>query len=287
MVELFKVLSPGVGLSVQDFGRPGWRRYGVSPAGAMDPVSMEVANRLVGNLRNTSVLQVQLQGARLKCLQSCWVALAGADLAKAFPAWTARRVEAGEVLAFSGGETGVWAYLAVPGGFHGDPYFGSVSVDERSGMGQLLRRGSVISAGSEAFTRTFDGAVRRLALIEDRRKFKATESFELLRGPQFEDFSSLDCSKLVKTTCQISTQSDATGYRLEGLTLAYSNSIYSEPVMPGSFQVTTDGRVIVTLAYGPTVGGYGKIAILQEKDLARFAQCRPGTKIKLRWKVPS
>ena len=43
------VLRAGPGLSVQDGGRLGYRRYGVSTAGAADRAALALANLLVGN----------------------------------------------------------------------------------------------------------------------------------------------------------------------------------------------------------------------------------------------
>ena len=38
--------------SVQDLGRTGFRQFGVSTSGALDPFALRVANLLVGNTRN-------------------------------------------------------------------------------------------------------------------------------------------------------------------------------------------------------------------------------------------
>ena len=59
------------------------------------------------------------RGARLRVLDDGWIALAGADLGASLKPWTAKLVAAGEVLDFRGGASGLWAYLAVPGGFGG------------------------------------------------------------------------------------------------------------------------------------------------------------------------
>ena len=45
----FEVLAPGLLTSVQDQGRYGRQRVGMSPAGAMDGYSLALANLLAGN----------------------------------------------------------------------------------------------------------------------------------------------------------------------------------------------------------------------------------------------
>ena len=89
------------------------------------------------------MLEVLMQGARLQVLESTWVALAGADFCPALPAWTAREVKAGEALEFSAKVDGLFAYLAVPGGFVAERWFGSVSADPRSGLGRALKKATV------------------------------------------------------------------------------------------------------------------------------------------------
>lgn len=43
---IFKVLKPGLQTTVQDLGRYGFREFGVSPSGAMDPYSLQMGNLL-------------------------------------------------------------------------------------------------------------------------------------------------------------------------------------------------------------------------------------------------
>ena len=45
----FRVRASGFHTTVQDLGRPGWQAIGVPVSGALDPVSLRLANALVGN----------------------------------------------------------------------------------------------------------------------------------------------------------------------------------------------------------------------------------------------
>ena len=80
MSAQLEVLSTGVGISIQDLGRLGWRGFGVPLGGAMDRTAAAMANELLGNSACAPVLEVAMQGARLRMLEDCWVALTGADL---------------------------------------------------------------------------------------------------------------------------------------------------------------------------------------------------------------
>ena len=67
----------------------------------MDRSSAAAANRLLGNRIDAPVLEVLMQGAKLRVLEDTWIAVAGADLGCAIAPWTARKVVAGTVAAFS------------------------------------------------------------------------------------------------------------------------------------------------------------------------------------------
>src|SRR5262249_37338132 len=77
--EVLEVLSPGLGATLQDEGRPGWRRFGVPLGGAMDDHAARWANRLLDNSAKAPVVEMLLQGARLQVLQPVWIAVTGAD----------------------------------------------------------------------------------------------------------------------------------------------------------------------------------------------------------------
>jgi allophanate hydrolase subunit 2 len=66
--------------------------------------------------------------------------------------------------------------------------------------------------------------------------------------------------------------------RLDGARLAHrgASEIVSDGLVPGAVQVPPDGRPIVTLADGPTTGGYPKIATVVSADVDRLAQLAPG-----------
>jgi antagonist of KipI len=70
------------------------------------------------------------------------------------------------------------------------------------------------------------------------------------------------------------------GLRVEGHALTFpGRELLSEPVCPGSVQVTRDGQCIVLGRDGQTIGGYPKIAQVISADLDKLAQLRPGTTI--------
>src|SRR5207247_2580066 len=77
--KVFEILEPGLGATLQDRGRPGWRRFGVPPGGAMDDHAARWANRLLDNSPDAPVVEFLLQGAKLRALAETWIAVTGAD----------------------------------------------------------------------------------------------------------------------------------------------------------------------------------------------------------------
>src|SRR6266404_590167 len=107
-IPVLEVLSPGLGVTVQDSGRPGWRRFGVPTGGFMDQHAALLANRLLDNSTRCPVLELMLQGARFRVLSPTWIAATGADAQGSVPLWKAVRVQAGDVLEFPRNRAGVW-----------------------------------------------------------------------------------------------------------------------------------------------------------------------------------
>ncbi|MGJ8640640.1 MAG: biotin-dependent carboxyltransferase family protein [Opitutaceae bacterium] len=283
MPEVIEILSTGVGLSIQDGGREGWRRFGVPVGGAMDRHSMAVANRLLGNREDAPILEVIYSGAKLRVLKDTWLAIAGANLCASSKPWRAERFSAGQVLEFTAPISGLFAYVAVPGGVVSQRWFGSAAVDARNGLGVVLKSGARVSAALGAPNFSDEGIGARIALPEDRRVFSRFVEMDLYRGPQYDLFPEASRQALVGASWKVSARSDRTGFRLEGPELQVPVSIASEPVLPGSFQIPGNGQPIVTMVDGPTVGGYSKLAVLPESERDRLAQCAPGTQVSFRW----
>jgi biotin-dependent carboxylase-like uncharacterized protein len=249
----------------------------------MDPQAAATANRLAGNPPGAPVLELALQGAKLLFLRDAWVAVAGAEAGCLLPTGSASTLPAGTTLAFPLNRSGLWTYVAVAGGWAATTWLGSASTYPRSGLGSLLQPGDVLSARTAPSGPA--GIARRFLRPDEAPDYLDPAPFLLQPGPQLELFKPEARQHLVEWTWTVSPHCDRTGYRLEGPALQESlPQITSEPVLAGSLQVPGDGRPIITMPDGPTVGGYPKIAWLDPADLGRFAQCRPGTSVRFIWK---
>lgn len=65
MKNFVKITKSGVGNSIQDSGRFGYRQYGVPISGMADSYFASCANALVGNELNQPVIEIPLAGPNL------------------------------------------------------------------------------------------------------------------------------------------------------------------------------------------------------------------------------
>src|SRR5262249_48811127 len=70
--------------SVQDPGRTGFREFGVSLGGALDPFGLRVASLLVGNDEGAAGIEITIGGLRLRFEDDRLVAWCGGDFAVQF-----------------------------------------------------------------------------------------------------------------------------------------------------------------------------------------------------------
>jgi antagonist of KipI len=281
------VLKPGALTTVQDSGRPGHRRHGVAPGGAMDAFALRVANLLVGNAGNAAVLEFSLAGPRLKFSGEALIALCGGEFGD-LPGWRLTRVGAGEELSLEKNRTGCRGYLAVAGGFDVPLVLGSRGTDLRGGFGghegRAIQAGDVLKVQpgrSELPAPRLDATLHHFVAPGIRPAYSRSPTVRVVRGTELVEFP----SDVFKHAFTIATNSDRMGLRLVGPQLkrrAGAAELVSSPVAPGTIQVPPDGQPIVLMADAQTLGGYPKIAHAISVDLPLLAQLRPGDTVGFR-----
>lgn len=144
--------NAGLFSSFQDFGRQGYEHLGVIRGGALDPLSHEIANRLVANDKNEATLEMTNKMASIRFTEPTLIALSGGT----FKAATANLtilpnklylMEKGDVLTFIETNRTSRVYLAVGGGFELDDWLGSTSTDFKSHIGGF--EGRQLQTGDE------------------------------------------------------------------------------------------------------------------------------------------
>jgi 5-oxoprolinase (ATP-hydrolysing) subunit C len=273
------ISSIGPASSVQDGGRFGAQRYGLTPSGAMDKLALAAANCLAGNAQMTPAIELGPYGAGLTARDGAVrVALSGAprsaDIGGRAVAWDASvTIAEGEALKLGMARGGSFSYLAIEGGIKGEPMFGSLAVNARAGLGSPYPR--PLQAGDEL------GVAAASANPERRidRPAAASGPIRVLLGPQNDEFGEDAVRLFLDSEWKISATSDRMGYRLEGPVIKHlhSHNIVSDGTVNGSIQVPGNGQPIVLMSDRGTSGGYPKIATVITADFGRFAQTPAGT----------
>jgi len=284
-MSLLAVDHVGPATSVQDGGRFGAQRYGLTPSGVMDRPALAVANALAGNAPFAAAIEIGPFDARFTVRDGCVrVALAGAAreataAGRLFPMKTTVLLAAGESLVLGAARDGVFSYLAIEGAVCGEPVFGSLSVNALAGLGSPFPR--PLQAGD--LLALHDAA----PLAQERRLPLAPAAqgpIRIVFGPQHEEFDTAAQELLLASEWRVSALSDRMGYRLDGpaITRAHGHDIVSDGTVTGSIQVPGSGRPIILMPDRGTTGGYPKIATVISADLGRVAQTRPGHTIRFR-----
>ncbi|MDI4237446.1 biotin-dependent carboxyltransferase family protein [Bradyrhizobium sp. Arg237L] len=272
------ISSIGPASSVQDGGRPGSQRYGLTPSGAMDRLALAAANTLVGNEPFAAAVEIGPFGASFtaRC-GAVRIALSGAsrsaDIAGRTVTFdTSATIADGETLTLGFARGGAFSYLAIEGGIAGEPMFGSLAVNARAGLGSPYPR--PLQNGDELQVQRASGAAeRRIELPE-----QPEAPIRILFGPQDDEFSEDNKKLFLDSEWTISATSDRMGYRLEGPVIKHlhGHNIVSDGTVNGSIQVPGNGQPIVLMPDRGTSGGYPKIATVISADFGRFAQISAG-----------
>lgn len=277
----------GPWVSIQDLGRRGLQRYGVSEAGAVDPVSLRVANRLAGNADGVPAIEIGPLGATFSLdAATLTIGVAGPDVQwqvddEPMTPNRARTIEPSAVVTVRPGRGAAYAYLAAAGGIAVPTVFGSASFHARSGLGGL--DGRALAPGD--LLPVNPSTTAELVLASPIPHAGMSPEFRVVPGPQLGNFTPDAVDALCDGPYRIGAKSDRMGVRLEGRRLSHSElgyNIVSDGIALGSIQVPGNGQPIVLGADRQTTGGYPKLAVIARADMFRFLQCPPGTEVRFR-----
>ena len=285
MADALLILDGGLLSTLQDAGRFGYARFGISASGAMDRDALDVANALVGNPAGTAAVECTLNGPTLTVeAERCRLAFAGAEARitlNGAPVPTHRAFDAGrgDRVAVGPMATGLRGYLAAAGGFAVAPVLGSVSTHTRSNLGGVA--GRALRAGDRLPLAAAHADGPCLDLPPGHRAARQGP-VRVLLGPQDDAFTAEGIATFLGSTYTVSELTDRMGCQLTGPPVAHRDgfNIVSDGIVNGSIQVPGHGRPIVLLADRQTTGGYPKIATVIGPDLPLLAQARPGTALR-------
>lgn len=287
-METIKILDAGLLTTVQDLGRYGFQRYGVSASGVMDEYSAKIANKLVGNKVGEAVLETTLKGVQIEFLQNTAVAITGGNCdvtlnGTKIELWQSYLVNRGDILKMGICRSGLRNYLAFAGGIDVPIIMNSKSTNLKAKVGgfngRKLMAGDILSVGV--------GSLETPLTLN--KHYIPTYSKDIkvgvILGQQDDHFTEAGIKTFLNETYTVTQESDRMGIRLSsvsGATIEHKNGadIISDGITFGAIQVPGSGQPIVMMADRQTTGGYTKIGNVISSDLAKLAQATPGTKVK-------
>lgn len=292
-----RIIKPGILDTVQDLGRYGYQYLGINPGGAMDKLSAQVANMLVGNDVNEAVIELHFPASAFFFEKPALIALAGADFAASVngePIPSLHPVLLGKfsILQFHKIEKGARAYLAIHGGLKLTPWLNSYSTNlkaEAGGMhGRILQKDDEIGFGvskTDLCPLLGKKEFQVLPWAADL-KWNDQPSEEMLAIPGWEWSRLMPDSQeiFLSEFLTITNQSDRMGYRLKGPSLETHTreEIVSSAVSFGTIQLLPDGQLIVLMADHQTTGGYPRVAHIVCACHSPLAQLHPGERFRVK-----
>ena len=279
---MIEVLRAGAWTTIQDRGRPGLERSGISPGGPADWFAARAANLLAGHREDAALLECTLEAPSLRFWDAATIAITGGALDQA-ATWVAQAIDAGAVLELGPIRPGLRTYVAVRGGLAVEPVLGSRALCQRGGFGggfgRPLRAGDRLPVGAQVTGRPWTRAWpagHRLAL-------RGPWEVRAIAGPHGHAFEAGALRRLAGAALVVTPAIDRMGMRVRAPALRLGAAeIVTTGVTEGAIQVTPSGELIVLLAEHQVTGGYPVIATVIRADLPLLAQARPGDTIHVR-----
>lgn len=288
MTTTLEVLRTGPLALVEDLGRSGLGRLGVTRSGAADRRSHKLANRLLANPDDRATIEVAFGGfsARVRG-GDVDIVVTGADTdptvnGATFGTNSIQHVHDGEVISLGTPRSGLRSYLAVRGGIDVTPVLGSRSYDVMAAIGPSpLSDGDVLQIGERTGEYPELDQAPVATIPDDVVELRVTP------GPRDDWF--VDPDIMVRTNWLVTNHSDRVGMRLVGMPLEYrwpDRQLPAEGADRGAIQVLPNGFPIILGPDHPVTGAYPVVGVVVEDDIDTLAQVRPGQTVRMHWSRP-
>lgn len=275
----------GPGVTVQDFGRPGFLADGLSRGGAADRVAIYEGAALLGQSSELAVLEMAGFGGEFLAATDLRVALTGAPMQARIDgdriAWSASHaLPKGARLSIGGTTSGTYGYLHVGGGIETPVVMGARGAHLTAGLGRRVEEGTELLVGN-------DSKLTQVGLCLDPEPRFEGGLVRVMPGPQTRLFAAEERDRFVSETFRRDTRGNRMGVRLVPSGMPFTSesglTLLSEIVVPGDIQITGDGTPFVLLSECQTTGGYPRIGTVLPADLPRVAQATAGMEIRFKF----
>ncbi|MCH7306466.1 urea carboxylase [Acinetobacter sp. NIPH 1869] len=294
--QKIEVLQAGIQTAVQDVtGRLGYWDVGVPPSGAMDALSLNVANQLLSNAFNSSGLECTLLGPTLKFHCNSQIAITGGEMEASLDGqpvamWSTINVRKGQVLKCGRISTGCRSYIGIKHGFNLPAYLGSLATFTLGQFGGHAGRNLLIG---DMLPITEAKTEQTVALTPEQIPcFKTEWEIAVMYGPHGapDFFTPNDIAMFFDQDWEIHFNSSRTGIRLIGPKPEWAridggeaglhpSNIHDNAYAIGAIDFTGDMPIILG-PDGPSLGGFVCPAVVINSELWKLGQLKAGDKVR-------
>jgi biotin-dependent carboxylase-like uncharacterized protein len=274
---IIQIRKPGPYCSLQDRGRWGFADKGIPVSGCMDIASAKLANFLLEQKKSLPCLEMYMGGVEFIVeAGSCQVCFIGASAEikindKVFKPGMLVGLQQGDRVEIPPFSTGQWLYMALRGRYTSPEILGSHSFFYPLTDKAKFDPGDRVSFGSDKFLPPTNSYV-------GNRLFQDPDQIKVYPGPDFEKLGKSQKKRLLSGSYTVSRQQSRMGILLEEKLENKLEDPLSSPVFPGTVQLTPGGKLIVMMRDAQVTGGYPRILQIDEVDIGKLAQNRPGEK---------
>lgn len=283
---LMKILKTGPGTSVQDLGRSNLSHWGIPISGVADQKSAGWVNHLLQNRKESAVLEISQPGLSLSFSDPTIICIAGASaLVKLNGKETHPSgliyPESGDVLDIGPFYTGARVYLGIKGGFQSEERLSSKSWYQGITSLEYAKKGTELPylAVPSPFFPFYAKAKWNTSW------FEKTE-LEVFPGPDWDLLSKQEKNLILTHRFTVSSLANRMAVQLQDLVPNSLPELPTNPVYPGTIQLTSGGKLLLLMKDAQVTGGYPRILQIEEESQWILAQKKPGDQLEFSLKRP-
>ena len=283
-MKAFRVANSPLYASVQDEGRFGHERFGVSNSGAGDIFSYKIGNLILNNDLNAPCIELIGGNLELEALNDICISITGGDLDPKIDGlpvkmWHTIFMRPFELLTFAVPANGFRSYVCLQGGVKTNYIMGSYSTHSKSGIG-----GKTLNNNEEIFVNKIDlKSINKKAINFPVLPSSEPTTINVTKGPEYDLFDDKNIDLFFNSNFNVTNRMDRIGIVLEGpgvSTIDGSHDIISDGTTKGVVQVPSDGNLYVLMNDCQTIGGYPRICSISSADFSTFSQLKPSSIVK-------
>jgi biotin-dependent carboxylase-like uncharacterized protein len=270
---------------VQDFGRFGLQKYGITNGGPVDEHAYLWANYLLRNNFNAPQIEVSMGAFSARFTKKTMIAVCGADLSimlneKPLRLWASHVVYPGDEIKFVSPIAGLRSYLAIAGGFQVAQHLTSCATVLREGLGGLSKNGEKLLTGDKVLYKESKEVLGHAVPAQYVPRYDNKITLRFIPNLSVNGCDTQSIKQFTEQSFKVTPKMDRMGYKLSGNPIQTSHTgIISQGISLGTIQLPKDGQPIVLMRDRQTMGGYPQIGCVAYLDIPLLAQSMPGTEI--------